>query len=146
VSQAAKSVDGVKDCKADYKKGIAEVTFVPAKTNASAIAKVIAAKTGYKATVLGGCADRSNETKVKQLAMDKLTFLTREGCVNTVTMRANLDDALRRLNLPRNYQFIDADTLATSDPRGGYGTPTVLYDNVDLFGMPEPPVPHPAPT
>lgn len=51
MSQAAKTVDGVKDCKADFKKGTAEITFLPSKTNADAIAKVIADKTGYKVTV-----------------------------------------------------------------------------------------------
>lgn len=51
MSQAAKSVDGVKECKADFKKKTAEVTFLPSKTNADAIAKVIAEKTGYKVTV-----------------------------------------------------------------------------------------------
>lgn len=51
MSQAAKSVDGVKDCKADYKKGTAEVTFVPSKTTPEIIAKAIADKTGYKVIV-----------------------------------------------------------------------------------------------
>lgn len=51
MSQAAKSVDGVKACKADYKKATAEITFLAPKTNADAIAKVIADKTGYKVTV-----------------------------------------------------------------------------------------------
>jgi copper chaperone CopZ len=51
VSQAAKSIDGVNDCRADFKKKIAEVTFLPAKTNPAAIAKVIAEKTGYKVSV-----------------------------------------------------------------------------------------------
>jgi copper chaperone CopZ len=51
VSQAAKSIDGVKECKADFKKKTAEVTFLPSKTNADAIAKVIAEKTGYKVSV-----------------------------------------------------------------------------------------------
>ncbi len=78
--------------------------------------------------------------------MTQLVFLTRDGCVNTVTMRANLDEALKDLGLPSDYQFIDADTLESSDSRGGYGTPTVLYEGRDLFGMDEPPVPHPAPT
>ena len=78
--------------------------------------------------------------------MKDLIFLTRNGCINTVTMRANLDEALKALSLPNDYQFIDADALATEDPRGGYGTPTVLYAGRDLFDMPEPPVPHPPPT
>lgn len=51
MSQAAKSVDGVKDCRADFKKKIAEITFLPSKTNPTAIAKVIAEKTGYNVSV-----------------------------------------------------------------------------------------------
>lgn len=51
MSQAAKSVDGVKECKADYRKGTAEITFLPSKTSADAVAKVIADKTGYKVAV-----------------------------------------------------------------------------------------------
>ncbi len=78
--------------------------------------------------------------------MTTLVFLTRDGCVNTIHMRANLDEALARLGLPADYQFIDADTLKSSDPRGGYGTPTVFYGDRDLFGMDEPRAPHPAPT
>ena len=55
-----------------------------------------------------------------------------------------------RLELDNRHELVaegmDADTLKPSDPRGGYGTPTVLYDGRDLFDMPEPSVPHPAPT
>ena len=51
MSQAATSVDGVKECKADYKKGTAAVTFVRSKTTPEMIAKVIADKTGYKVTL-----------------------------------------------------------------------------------------------
>jgi hypothetical protein len=75
-----------------------------------------------------------------------IVFLTREGCVNTATMRTRLDEALARLGAPKTYAVIDADTLADSDVRRGYGTPTVLYDNRDLFGMPEPTPPVPSPT
>ena len=74
-----------------------------------------------------------------------LVLLTRGGCVNTTTMRTRLDEALARLGVPKAYTVIDADALAGSDVRRGYGTPTVLYDNRDLFGMPEltPPIPSP---
>lgn len=78
--------------------------------------------------------------------MGDIVFLTRAGCVNTDTMRASLDQALARLEWPTDYRLIDADTLPPSDPRGGYGTPTVLYAGRDLFGMPQPPTPHPSPT
>ncbi len=47
---AATSVDGVKDCKADYKTGQAEVMYDPSKTTPDAIAKVISEKTGFRAT------------------------------------------------------------------------------------------------
>jgi copper chaperone CopZ len=50
VKLAAKSVDGVKDCRADYKSGTAEVTYDPAKTSPEAVARVISEKTGFKAT------------------------------------------------------------------------------------------------
>jgi len=50
VTQAAKSIEGVKECKASYKKGTAEVTFDPSKTTPEIIAKIISGKTGYKAT------------------------------------------------------------------------------------------------
>ena len=78
--------------------------------------------------------------------MHDLVFLTRDGCVNTTTMRARLDAALSSLGLPTDYEFIDADTLPTTDGRAGYGTPTVLYQGRDLFGLDEPPVPAPPPT
>jgi hypothetical protein len=94
---------------------------------------------------LVGCGSPP-QSQQEKATMKDLVFLTREGCVNTVTMRANLDEALKTLGLPNDYQFIDADTLATSDPRGGYGTPTVLRRGEDLFGMEEPPIPHPPAT
>lgn len=50
VKMAAKSVDGVKECKVSYEKGTAEVTYDASKTNADAIAKVITEKSGFKAT------------------------------------------------------------------------------------------------
>ncbi len=47
---AAKRIDGVKDCKASYKKGTAEVTYDPSKTTPEAIAWAISETTGFKAT------------------------------------------------------------------------------------------------
>ena len=97
--------------------------------------------------LLGGCAPAAPvEGTGGRRPMNDIVFLTRAGCVNTETMRASLDEALDRLGWPTDYALIDADTLTPSDPRGGYGTPTVLYAGRDLFGMPEPSVPHPSPT
>ena len=75
-----------------------------------------------------------------------LVFLTREGCVNSATMRANLDEALRNLHRPVVYQLIDQGTLPAADPRTGYPTPTLLAGERDLFGMPTPSSPFPEPT
>lgn len=52
VKLAAKQIDGVKDAKASYAKGTAEVTFDLTKTAPDAIAKRIAEKTGYKTEVV----------------------------------------------------------------------------------------------
>jgi hypothetical protein len=87
-----------------------------------------------------GCASKPDT------AMKDLVFLTRGGCVNTTTMRANLDAALKAMNLPADYQSVDLDTLARTDPRSGYATPTVLFANHDLFGLPAPAPPYPEPT
>ncbi len=65
---------------------------------------------------------------------------------NTATMRTRLDAALDRLGAATDCAVIDTDTLADGDARRGYGTPTVLYNNRDLFGMPEPTPPIPSPT
>lgn len=67
-----------------------------------------------------------------------LVFLTRDGCVNTTTMRERLDQALGRLKIATEYAVVDVETLPEADIRRGYGTPTVLYAGRDLFGMPEP--------
>lgn len=50
MKQAAQSVAGVKDCRANYKNGTAEVTFDPSKTTPEIIAKGIAEKTGDRVT------------------------------------------------------------------------------------------------
>jgi hypothetical protein len=76
-----------------------------------------------------------------------LVFLSREGCANTGILRANLDDALSSLGMPENsYQFIDLATLPADDVRTGYGTPTILFDDRDIFGVPAPTPPLPTPT
>jgi hypothetical protein len=53
-------------------------------------------------------------------------------------MQSRLDDALKAMALPTNYALIDVDKLEPSDARRGYGTPTILYKNRDLFGIPTP--------
>jgi hypothetical protein len=74
-----------------------------------------------------------------------VVFLTRGGCVNTTVMRRNLDEALKALGLA-DYEVVDQDTLPTTDVRRGYPTPTLLYQDRDIFGMAVPTPPLAAPT
>jgi len=78
--------------------------------------------------------------------MKDLTFLTRDGCVNTPDMANNLDDALTGMNLSKDYQFIDIGTLQKDDPRTGYPTPTILWKGKDIFGMSVPKSPYDVPS
>ena len=94
--------------------------------------------------LLVSCAGAPSSTG--QAGTAGLVFLTRDGCANTARLRANLDDALRALGRPTDYAVIDLDSLPDSDLRRGYPTPTVLYANRDLFGMPEPTPPVPGAT
>lgn len=75
-----------------------------------------------------------------------LVFLTRDGCVNTPDMVNNLDDALKALGWPTDYQYLDIGKLPKTDGRTGYPTPTLLWKGKDIFGMPAPTPPFAAPT
>lgn len=77
---------------------------------------------------------------------DDLVFIARDGCVNTPDLATNLLDALNALHWPTDFQVVQAESLAPTDPRSGYPTPTLLYRGHDLFGMPEPTPPYPEPT
>ena len=88
----------------------------------------------------------STAPPLSEASTKRLVFLTRGGCVNTTVMRRNLDEALKALGLAARYEVVDQDTLAESDVRRGYPTPTVLYADLDIFGMSVPKPPLPAPT
>jgi len=53
-------------------------------------------------------------------------------------MLANLLDAIKELELSIQLDKIDVDGLPVQDYRTGYGTPTILLNSKDLFGMPKP--------
>jgi hypothetical protein len=78
--------------------------------------------------------------------LGELTFLTRQGCSNSGTMRRHVDDALERLGLGHDYKTVDIGALPSADPRTGYPTPTLLYKGKDLFGLPSPTPPYPEPS
>ncbi|GEM_PF-2739712 len=79
-----------------------------------------------------------NANPAERFSARDLVFLTQGGCVNTTRMRASLNEALGSLGLPKDYTLIEVDKLSASDRRRGYGTPTVLYRNKDIFGLVEP--------
>jgi hypothetical protein len=96
--------------------------------------------------VAGGCGRSQSSTTARVATMNELVFLTRDGCVNTPDMMANMDDALSALKLPHDMPVVNIGTLPATDVRTGYPTPTVLYRGVDLFGMPEPKPPYDVPS
>jgi len=49
-----------------------------------------------------------------------------------------LIEAIKTLGLDATLAVIDRTTLPAADHRTGYGTPTVLVDDEDLFGHPKP--------
>ena len=66
---------------------------------------------------ISACDSLKPATRDVPVSMKALVLLTREGCVNTPTMRARLDDALTALNLPGDYDLIDSDSLPKNDVR-----------------------------
>jgi hypothetical protein len=50
------------------------------------------------------------------------------------------------MGLAPDYRVIGVASLPGTDSRRGYPTPTLLYANRDVFGMPEPRPPLPTPT
>lgn len=67
-----------------------------------------------------------------------ISFLTRTGCANSPLLQGRLIEAIKTLGLDATLAVIDRTTLPAADHRTGYGTPTVLVDDEDLFGHPKP--------
>jgi hypothetical protein len=77
--------------------------------------------------------------------MEILTVLTRDGCPKAPVMVNNLNQALSALGWPRTYDVVNAGKLPPHDRRAGYASPTVLYRERDLFGLPVPTQAHTGP-
>jgi hypothetical protein len=80
----------------------------------------------------------ANERDHEQLRAG-LVFIS-GSCENTPVMRANLDAALQALGWSMAYQV---ETWPRPGVWAGYPSPTVLFRNRDLFGMPDPVPPFP---
>jgi len=68
----------------------------------------------------------------------RIEFLGRHSCSHSPTMEKNFVSALKKVGIENKYKYIDLASLPVDDFRRGYGTPTVLINGVDLFGMPRP--------
>ncbi len=75
----------------------------------------------------------------------QLVFLTRDSCANTPVLLDNLKSAAESFDSNIGYKVINQGSLAATDARTGYATPTILFNNRDLFGLREPLPPFSAP-
>jgi hypothetical protein len=101
----------------------------------------------FSLVIVTACAKPSQpRPSLAARSMRDLVLLSRDGCVNTATMRDNVEDVLRTMGLPADYKVVDQASLLATDARRGYPTPTLLYANRDVFGLAEPRPPYPEPS
>jgi len=99
-----------------------------------------------------GCsvAEPEATTANKQVTADrtevKVEFLTRDGCKNTPQLLENLNAAIATGKIAAEFTLVHQGTLPPEDPRTGYPTPTILLEGRDIFGLPAPQQPFPAPS
>lgn len=68
-----------------------------------------------------------------------IEFLSFEGCPHSPALRRRLDEALEALGANATVVAVDLTALARAhDPRSGFGSPTILVNGQDLFGMASP--------
>ena len=68
-----------------------------------------------------------------------IEFLSFEGCPHAPMLRQRLVEALQMLGVSVTPRSIDLEHLChAGDRRSGFGSPTILVDGVDLFGMESP--------
>ena len=73
---------------------------------------------------------------MRDIAVECLAF---EGCPHAPVLRQRLDEALRALGVTVTPVAIDLRVLRQADdPRSGFGSPTILVNGRDLFGMATP--------
>jgi hypothetical protein len=64
-----------------------------------------------------------------------------DGCPNTDAFRANVERVVRTSGGAYTLRIIDLEALAGDDIRRGYGSPTLLHEGADVFGMAVPSTP-----
>lgn len=97
------------------------------------------------ALVMGCAADRGPvDGAAQDSASRNVELLVRPGCANSTVLEERLENVLGSTGT--TMSVVDQEDLAPDDYRRGYSTPTVLVDGQDLFGLPRPRRPFPAPT
>src|SRR6187200_1175584 len=69
----------------------------------------------------------------RSFVYESLAFVAPLHCMYAPALMLNLNDALRVLAWPTDYQFIDTDCLAANDPMRGYPSPTLLWNGTEIF-------------
>ncbi|MGJ8635353.1 MAG: hypothetical protein ACSHX5_00710 [Phycisphaerales bacterium] len=85
-----------------------------------------------------GCASYiyPEEQSANMISSHTIEFLYFDGCPNTPKLREELEEALDKQGL--SFTQINMTELDQNDLRRGYGSPTILVDNQDLFDAPIP--------
>ena len=83
------------------------------------------------------CSGKEGE-KMGSKSFKGIEFLGRSDCPHSPAMEKNLLSALENTDIEVKYKYIDLVSLPTNDYRRGYGTPTVLINGEDLFGIAKP--------
>lgn len=68
----------------------------------------------------------------------RIQLLGIPDCPNTAAIRKNLETALRSMSRETKFEYLNLEVLADSDPRRGWGAPTILINGRDLMGLPPP--------
>ena len=75
---------------------------------------------------------------MKNKSFPVIEFLGRDSCANSPLMEKNFVSALKKAGIEKKYKYTDLASLPPEDYRRGYGTPTLLINGEDVFGMARP--------
>ena len=86
-----------------------------------------------------------NDSSAFRLNNMKIEFLAMQDCPNMSIMWESLQVALKELHYNQPVDKLDLIALSEKqDKRAGFGSPTILVDGKDLFGLPFPETSNPS--
>ncbi len=91
--------------------------------------------------IVTGCASMKNAppTTAADVSHDKaLIVLSFDGCPNSPEVLRAAHEAANTLGTGWTVHRIDIESLPPDDIRRGYGSPTILWNEHDIFGAPIP--------